>query len=265
MFNKVLISLITIIIVFFVYILFIFDVNNYKADLEQIISEKANVELRISGELSLNLGINSTLNAEKLSIRKNNLLVLESEAFYSKVSLSQVLQGRFDINSVQLLNSKLYGLNIDESIIKTYSLLSGKNYDMKNKSFSYIKLIDAKGYYQEEELYIKDIDIKTELLEAKGFGRLNPKDETINLSANSSIIDNEVTRMKYGKYYPVYLSDTELPIIISGNYINPKIDIKISDVIAKKLKDEIKSKAIESIKDKIRDKIQSDINLKLPF
>ena len=189
MFNKVLISLITIIIVFFVYILFIFDVNNYKADLEQIISEKANVELKISGDLSLNLGINSTLNAEKLSIRKNNLLVLESEAFYSKVSLSQVLQGRFDINSVQLLNSKLYGLNIDESIIKTYSLLSGKNYDMKNKSFSYIKLIDAKGYYQEEELYIKDIDIKTELLEAKGFGRLNPKDETINLSANSSIID----------------------------------------------------------------------------
>ena len=71
--------------------------------------------------------------------------------------------------------------------------------------------------------------------------------------------------MKYGEYFPAYLSDTELPIIISRNYINPKIDIKISDVIAKKLKEEIKNKAIESIKDKIRDKIQSDINLKLPF
>ena len=70
MFNKVLISLITIIIIFFVYILFIFDVNNYKADLEQIISEKANVELRISGELSLNLGINSTLNAESYLLER---------------------------------------------------------------------------------------------------------------------------------------------------------------------------------------------------
>ena len=61
------------------------------------------------------------------------------------------------------------------------------------------------------------------------------------------------------------LSDTELPIIISGNYINPKIDIKISDVIAKKLKDEIKNKAIESIKDKIKDKIQSDIKHQTTF
>ena len=93
MFNKLLITLITIFIIFFVYILFIFDINNYKANLEQLISEKANVEFRISGKLSLDLGINSTLNAEKLSIRKNNLLVLESETFYSNVSLSQVLQG----------------------------------------------------------------------------------------------------------------------------------------------------------------------------
>ena len=135
MLNKLLITLITIIIVLFVYIFFIFDINNYKADLEQIISEKANVELRISGELSLNFGINSTLNAEKVSIRKNNQLVLESEIFYSNVSLSQVLRGRFDINSVQLLNTKFYGLSVDESVIKTYSLLSGKNYNMKNKSF----------------------------------------------------------------------------------------------------------------------------------
>ena len=88
MFNKVLITLITIIIVFFVYILFIFDVNNYKADLEQIISEKANVELRISGKLSLNLGINSTLNAEKLSIRKNNLCSRVRSILFQSVTIS---------------------------------------------------------------------------------------------------------------------------------------------------------------------------------
>ena len=81
MFNKLLITLITIFIIFFAYRWFIFDINNYKANLEQLISEKANVEFRISGKLSLDLGINPTLNAEKLSIRKNNLLVLSPKHF----------------------------------------------------------------------------------------------------------------------------------------------------------------------------------------
>ena len=54
-------------------------------------------------------------------------------------------------------------------------------------------------------------------------------------------------------------------MLIFGNYNNPEIDIKISDVIAKKIKEEVKNKAIKSIKDKIKEKIQSDINIKLPF
>jgi hypothetical protein len=70
---------------------------------------------------------------------------------------------------------------------------------------------------------------------------------------------------KYHKYYPKYLVDTQLPILISGNYNNPEIDVKISDIITKKLKEEIKSKAIKSLKDKIKDKIKSEINIKLPF
>ena len=78
-----------------------------------------------------------------------------------------------------------------------------KTIDMKKQIFFLYKSIDAKGYYQ-EELYIEDIDIRTELLEAKGFGKLNPKDETINLSAMSSIIDKKV-KGKYGEYYPRYL------------------------------------------------------------
>ena len=59
--------------------------------------------------------------------------------------------------------------------------------------------------------------------------------------------------------------NTQLPILITGNYNNPDIDIKISEVIVQKLKEEIKTKAVESIKDKLREKIQSEINIKLPF
>ena len=64
---------------------------------------------------------------------------------------------------------------------------------------------------------------------------------------------------------PKYLENTEVPILISGNFNSPNIDVKISDVIRQKIQQEIQNKAIESIKDKIKDKIQSDINIKLPF
>ena len=125
-----------------VYFVFIFDINNYKSELEDIISEKSNTEFRISGDLELDIGINTIIKAELLSVRKNDVLILESDIFTAEVSFSQVLQGKFDINSVSLIDSKLYGINVDETIIQAYSLLSGKRYSIKNKSYSNIKSID---------------------------------------------------------------------------------------------------------------------------
>ena len=131
--------------------------------------------------------------------------------------------------------------------------------------YSDIELIQTKGYFQDDILQIKDIRLKTELLEGIGFGKINPFKETVNISASTKIRTNEIVKKKYNKFYPKYLIETELPVLISGNYNNPKVDIKISDLIAKRLKEEIKIKAIKSIKDKIQEKIQSEINIKLPF
>ena len=64
----------------------------------------------------------------------------------------------------------------------------------------------------------------------------------------------KITKEKYGEYYPRYLEDTKLPILISGNFNKPEIDVRISDVISQKIKQEVKNKAIESIKDKIKEK-----------
>ena len=55
---------------------------------------------------------------------------------------------------------------------------------------------------------------------------------------------------------------TAVKNVFSGK---PEVDIKISDLITKRLKEEIKTKAIKSIKDKIQEKIQSEIKIKLPF
>ena len=263
--KKTTFSVLFIILGLYVYFLFIFDINNYKSELEDIISEKSNTELRISGDLELDIGTNTIVKAELLSVRKNDVLILESDFFTAEVSFSKVLQGKFDINSVSLIDSKLYGVNVDETIIQTYSLLSGKRYSIKEKSYSNIKSIDAKGKYSDGMLQIDDIKIRTDLLQADGFGKIIPDSESLSISAMSTIADDAVTKEKFGEYYPIYLENTEVPILISGNFKRPEVDVKISDVISQKIQQEIKNRAIESIKDKIKEKIQSDINIKFPF
>ena len=128
MLKKITFSLLFLILGIAVYFIFIFDINNYKTELEDIISEKSNTEFRISGDLELDLGSNTLIKAELLSVQKNNVLILESDVFTAEVSLSQILQSKFDINSVRLLESKFYGINVDETIIQAYSLLSNKKY-----------------------------------------------------------------------------------------------------------------------------------------
>ena len=171
-FKKITFAALFLILGSFIYFIFIFDINDYKSELEDIISQKSNTEFRISGDLDLDLGRDTIIKAELLSVRKDNAVVLESDVFTAEVSLSQILQGKFDISSVSLLESKLYGLNIDETIIQAYSLLSGKKYSMNNRSYSNIKSINARGVYSDGMLKIDNIQIQTELLKADGFGKI---------------------------------------------------------------------------------------------
>tara|TARA_Y100000768_G_scaffold330531_1_gene269298 strand:+ start:10686 stop:11483 length:798 start_codon:yes stop_codon:yes gene_type:complete len=265
MIKKISLALASLVLILLSYLIFLLDINDYKDNFENIISKKANIELTIDGDLNLDLGINTNISAEKLKIKKNNILLIESDEFQASVSLSEIINGIFDINSISLKNSKLYGINIDETIIQTYNAIAGRRYTMKNSQYSNIELIEARGYFKENFLYVDNIKILTELLEGEGFGKINPSNESINISSNTIIRKNKEVREKYSSFYPVYLVDTQLPVMITGNYTNPDIDIKISEIVAKKLKEEIKNRAIETIKEKLKDKIQSDINIKLPF
>ena len=124
MLKKITFAVLFIIFGIYVYFVFIFDINNYKSELEDIVSEKSKTEFRISGDLELDIGTNTIIKADLLSVRKSGVLILESDIFTAEVSFSQVLQGNFDINSVSLIDSKLYGINVDETIIQTYSPVS---------------------------------------------------------------------------------------------------------------------------------------------
>ena len=46
----------------------LFDINDHKSSLEKMISEQANIDFKIEGDLSLHLGIESKIKAKYLSI-----------------------------------------------------------------------------------------------------------------------------------------------------------------------------------------------------
>jgi uncharacterized protein involved in outer membrane biogenesis len=265
MIKKILYISISLFVAFFVYINFIFNINNYKSNLEKMISDQANIEFKILGDLNLDLGIQTKISAESLSVRKNKVLIFESETFNASVSLTEILKGRFDIDSLSFKDSKLYGINIDESIIKSYNIIAGRAYKLQNTEYSDIKLIEVKGYFEEEFLRIEDLVLDTELIEGNGFGKINPFKETINISVSTFIKQNDYIKSKYNEFYPKYLIDTQLPVLISGSFDNPNVDINVSDIVTEKLKKEIKDRAVKSIKDKIKEKFESEINIKLPF
>ena len=100
MIKKILYISISLFVAFFVYINFIFNINNYKSNLEKMISDQANIEFKILGDLNLDLGIQTKISAESLSVRKNKVLIFESETFNASVSLTEILKGRFDIDSM---------------------------------------------------------------------------------------------------------------------------------------------------------------------
>ena len=265
MLKKITFGVLFLILVTFFYFAFIFDINNYKSQFENIISEQTNTEFTISGNLELDVGTSTRIKAELLSVQKNNVLILEATTFTADVSLSQILQAKFDINSISLIDSKLYGVDVDETIVQTYNLLSGKRYSNENRSYSNVKSIFAKGNYSDGMLQINEIQIRTDLLKANGFGKIIPDTQSLSISMMSTIVNDDVAKDMYREYYPVHLENTQVPILISGTFNSPEVDVKISDVISQKIKQEIKNKTIESIKDKIKEKIQSDVNIKLPF
>ena len=93
--KKIIFAVLFIVLGISIYFTFIFDINNYKSELEDIISEKSNTELRISGDLELDIGANTIIKAKLLSVRKNDVLILESDIFTAEVSFSQIIDYMF--------------------------------------------------------------------------------------------------------------------------------------------------------------------------
>jgi uncharacterized protein involved in outer membrane biogenesis len=66
MIRNIIYILTSIFITTFLYVTLLFDINDYKGDLEKMISKQANIDFKILGDLSLDLGINTKIKAKEL-------------------------------------------------------------------------------------------------------------------------------------------------------------------------------------------------------
>ena len=90
MIKNVLYILSSIIIIIFFYVTVLFDINDHKADLEKMISEQANIDFKIFGDLSLDSGFNTKIKAKKLSVKKNNIFTIMMVLTHRKLDTSNI-------------------------------------------------------------------------------------------------------------------------------------------------------------------------------
>ena len=168
-----------------------------------------------------------------------------------------------DVDKAEAEDIIYFGTNIDEILIKTYSLLKFKKFAGINQdNNTAINKIYSNAIINENIMTINKLYLETQLMQSSGKGTIDLINKSIKIDMIGkirSIEDMSLTNSAYLDHYPEDLVDKELPIRIRGTLDDPDITIDMKDIIKKEIIDPIKDKIIDKIQDELKEK------LKLPF
>ena len=100
--NRGLIIVSSAVVFLFIYIYIVFDINNYKTQIENILSRETNVNVSINGNIDLKFGIKSTIFANDISVTKDGKSLIDAGIFSSQLSIVNILSNKLEINSFSL-------------------------------------------------------------------------------------------------------------------------------------------------------------------
>ena len=254
------IVIITITVIFFLYFTIIFDINDYKEDITKYISEKTKYEVTYDGRIEANYFPNTIISVPNINIYspKTKKSLIKIDTISLTVLLEPLLNKILNVESLIAKNFKYYGINVDATLLKTYSLIKLNNFYSNNINFTEVETLSTKTIVIGDIMQISDIFIETELLQASGFGTLNITTKDLYVEMVGKIKSTQGLINKYKSNYPNELINEELPIIISGPINELSVSIDLKHIIINKI-EPIKEKIIEKIEEKVLDKI------KLPF
>ena len=248
------------------YLFFIFNPNNYKDQIINYVSSKTKYDFTYNGEIQMSFFpttkiIMPNIELYKESSDSKNMMITISKTELS-VSLRKLMDDIVDVNYMRASEFKYYGINADDVLMKTYSLLKFSFFNTDQPNITTVKKMSGTANISGNTMKINDIYMETEMMEAKGSGTIDMITKEVNFRMVGNLKEYENIISSYRKKYPEELVGEELPIIISGELNNLSISIDLKHIIIKKV-NPIKEKAIETIKEKVIDDIKEKI--KLPF
>ena len=287
MLNKVykfVILFISLILIVGGYLVFFFDPDNFKTEIEEYVSSKINYTFVYDGKIDIGIYSPKT-NANG---DENDISNLESKAFISisgirifdevskpasrianigslglVVNKNKLVEKIIDVDRAEAQDVVYFGTNVDEILMKTYSLLKFKNFGGINPdNNTVINKIYSNAIIINNKMLINDLYFETQLIQSSGSGTINLTNKRIKIDMIGKIrkiSDMRSSNNVYIDNYPKELAGKELPILIRGTLDNPDITIDMKDIIKKELIDPIKDKLIEKIQDELKEKFE------LPF
>ena len=287
MLNKVykfVIIFISLILIVGGYLVFFFDPDNFKTEIEEYVSSKINYTFVYDGKLDIGI-YSPTTNANG---DENDISNLESKAFISisgirifdevskpasrianigslglVVNKDKLVEKIIDVDRAEAQDVVYFGTNVDEILMKTYSLLKFKNFGgINSDNNTVINKIYSNAIIINNKMLINDLYFETQLIQSSGSGTINLTNKRIKIDMIGEIRKINDMRSSNNVYidnYPKELAGKELPILIRGTLDNPDITIDMKDIIKKELIDPIKDKLIEKIQDELKEKFE------LPF
>ena len=267
---KLAILFVSLIIIIGGYLLFLFDPDNFRSEIEEYVSSKINYTFIYDGSLDIGLsdaGSNAYMSISGIRISDEASNPVKSIANIGRLVLivnkDKLVDKIIDVDKAEAEDIIYFGTNIDEILVKTYSLLKFKNFsgiDQNNNTS--INRIYSNAIINKNIMTINKLYLETQLMQSNGKGTIDLISKSIKIDMVGQIRDIKditLTNSVYLDHYPKDLVDKELPIRIRGTLDNPDVTIDMKDIIKREIIAPIKEKIIDKIQDELKEK------LKLPF
>ena len=262
-FKKILIIIIIVISGAFIYAKYFFDVNDYRDDITSYLSKKIGYEVTYKGTITLEYDPIAKITVTDILIKdpsKNSSTVAEMKELELRINKDEIIDGIIDVEKIEIRDMIFYGINVDEILMKSYTLIKDQKYKQYNRqNFTTIESMTARAIIDNQVMNVSSINIDSSLLSIDGGGKINIRSKTLSFNMLGKLKEKKDVTNVYKDNYPIELYDNNIPVKIVGPV--DKIDFKVdlSEIITKQIINPIKEKIIDEIEEKILEQI------KLPF
>ena len=163
--------LVTLLSLAVIYLFFIFNPNDYKEHIIKHISSKTKYNVIINGDIKVSYYpdikvlipdiqvFNIPSNSDKKTITSLKNMKMEVSLIDLSLSLEKLMNKVIDVNYIRAYEFKYHGVNVDDVLMKTYSLLKLSLFSSTDKVTN-IKNMFAKVKIIEGNMIINDIYIR---------------------------------------------------------------------------------------------------------